>query len=103
MFDTENQAIYTLEEYFNNKDEKFNSDGMNELWNMQNKIISNNEYYVIKENNKKKSFFLPFKENISNRSRFMYANVAKKLFLLLIHRIDNEHVAQENGLEKNSY
>lgn len=33
----------------------------------------------------------------------MYANVAKKLFLLLIHRIDNEHVAQENGLEKNSY
>lgn len=51
MFDTENQAIYTLEEYFNNKDEKFNSDEMNELWNMQNKIISNNEYYVIKENN----------------------------------------------------
>lgn len=33
----------------------------------------------------------------------MYANVAKKLFLILIYRIDNEHVAQENELEKNSY
>lgn len=33
----------------------------------------------------------------------MYANVAKKFFLFLIYRIDNEHVAQENGLEKNSY
>lgn len=51
MFDTENQAIYTLEEYFDNKDEKFNRDGINDLWNMQNTIISNNEYYVIKENN----------------------------------------------------
>lgn len=46
-----NKLPIYLHLYFNNKDEKFNSDGINELWNMRNAIISNNEYYVIKENN----------------------------------------------------
>lgn len=46
-----NKLPIYLHLYFNNKDEKLNSDGINELWNMRNAIISNNEYYVIKENN----------------------------------------------------
>lgn len=46
-----NKLPIYLHLYFNNKDEELNSDGINELWNMRNAIISNNEYYVIKENN----------------------------------------------------